>query len=147
MRLAIEAARRVPAHPFGAVIVCRSAGECLAIGVNRSAENPIIHGEIDAINRCASAYPGADWTDLALYTTAEPCPMCQAAILWAGISELYFGTSIPQLQGMGWDQIGIRAVDIARHAPFRKITVVGGILESECDALFERALKLEGVSH
>lgn len=48
MRLAIESARTVASVPFGAVIVRPATGECLATGANRSAENPIFHGEIFA---------------------------------------------------------------------------------------------------
>jgi tRNA(Arg) A34 adenosine deaminase TadA len=139
MRLAIASARTVPAHPFGAVIVRPATGECLAIGANRSDENPVLHGEIDAINRCAAAHPGIDWSDLALYTTAEPCPMCQSAIAWVGIPEVYYGTSIPCLQKMGWRQIEIRAEEVIRRTPFRDIRIVGEILETECDALFTAA--------
>ena len=139
MRLAIEAARTVPSVPFGAVIVRRTTGECLAIGANRSAENPILHGEIDAIIRCVAAHRNVDWTDLALYTTAEPCPMCQSAIAWAGISAVFYGTSIRYLQHLGWNQIDIRAEEVARRTPFRSISIVGGILESECNTLFAAA--------
>ncbi len=139
MRLAIESARTVPSKPFGAVIVRRATGDCLATGANRSRTNPILHGEIDAIIGCAAAYPDVDWTGLSLYTTAEPCPMCQSAIAWAGISAVYYGTSIRYLQEAGWNQIDIRAEEVVRRTPFRSITVVGGILESECNALFEAA--------
>ncbi len=146
MRLAIRAARGVPAAPFGAVIVRAATGECVASGANRASENPVYHGEIDAINRCSAAHPGIDWTELALYTTAEPCPMCQSAIAWAGISSVYYGTSIPHLQKAGWNQIDIRAVEVARRTPFRRLRVVGGILESECNALFAAAAAVRGLS-
>jgi tRNA(adenine34) deaminase len=139
MRLAIESARTVPAHPFGAVIIRPATGECLAMGANRLDENPVLHGEIDAINRCAAAHPGIDWTDLALYTTAEPCPMCQSAIAWAGIPEVYYGTSIPRLRETGWRQIDIRAEEVIRRTPFRDVRIVGAILEAECNALFAAA--------
>ena len=89
MRLAIEAARSVPRRPFGTVIVRPARGEFVAVGANRCDENPILHGEIDAINRCAAAHPGIDWSELALYTTAEPCAMCLSAIVWAGIPIVY----------------------------------------------------------
>jgi tRNA(adenine34) deaminase len=38
---------------------------------------------------------------LVLYTTAESCPMCQAAILWSGIGTVVFGSSIRFLQQQG----------------------------------------------
>jgi tRNA(adenine34) deaminase len=139
MRLAIVMAQKVPRYPFGAVIVRPTTGEVLAKGYNRSSRNPLVHGEIDVINRCAAAHAPVDWTTLDLYTTAEPCPMCQSAIEWAGIATVYFGTSIPFLQQHGWRQIDIRAEEVARRTPFRQTKVIGGILELECNALFEAA--------
>lgn len=139
MRLAIVMAQQVPQYPFGAVIVRRSTEEVLAQCCNRSSRNPTLHGEIDVINRCAAAHARVDWTALDLYTTAEPCPMCQSAIEWAGIATVYFGTSIPFLKQHVWRQIDIRAEEVARRTPFRQTTVIGGILERECNALFEAA--------
>jgi tRNA(adenine34) deaminase len=139
MRLAIIMAQKVPRYPFGAVIVRRATGEVLAKGYNRSSRNPTIHGEIDVINRCAAKHAPVDWTALDLFTTAEPCPMCQSAIEWAGMATVYFGTSIPFLQQHGWRQIDIRAEEVARRTPFRNTKVIGGVLEQECNALFEAA--------
>jgi tRNA(adenine34) deaminase len=139
MRRAIALARQVPRLPFGAVLVRRAMGGIVAEGFNRSSESPTFHGEIDAINRCAAAHPSIDWTELDLYTTAEPCPMCQSAIEWAGIATVYYGTSIPYLKDRGWWQIDIRAEEVARRTPFRRTTIVGGILARECNALFDTA--------
>jgi tRNA(Arg) A34 adenosine deaminase TadA len=69
---------------------------------NKSAINPTFHGEIDAINQLVLYNPGIDGNKLVLYTTAEPSPMCQGAILWTGIEMVVFGTSIRSLQKMGW---------------------------------------------
>lgn len=141
MRQAIAIAGQAPKFPVGAVIIRRTTGEIIARGFNRSAESPTFHGEIDAINRCAAVYSQINWSELDLYTTAEPCPMCQSAIEWAGISTVYYGTSIPYLQSLGWRQIDIRAEEVARRTPFRQTRVIGGILEVECNALFEARLK------
>jgi tRNA(Arg) A34 adenosine deaminase TadA len=137
MRRAIELARTVARLPFAALLV-REPGEVVAEGANRSHEGPIWHGEIDVIHRCAVAHPGIDWTELTLYSTAEPCPMCQAAILWAGIRQVVFGTSIRYLQSRGWPQIDILAEEVTRRTPFRSCALVGGVLEAECNALFEQ---------
>src|SRR5437773_1325994 len=93
MRRAIELAAKVPDLPFGAVIVDRECGEIVAEGWNKSSLNPTWHGEIDAINQLATAHAEMDRNRLVLYTTAEPCPMCQGAILWSGIETVVFGTS------------------------------------------------------
>jgi tRNA(Arg) A34 adenosine deaminase TadA len=137
MRRAIGQARDVPLLPFGAVLVRAASGEVLAEGHNRTAASPTFHGEIDVINRLAADQPRVDWSSLVLYTTAEPCPMCQSAIEWAGIPWVVFGSSIPFLQSLGWWQIDIRAAEVARRTPFRRTAVLGGVLEKECNALFE----------
>ena len=139
MRLAIAAARSSPDAPFGAVLVEGSTGEVVAGGVNRWRENPTWHGEVDAINRCAAGRPDIAWSGLRLYTTAEPCCMCQGAILWAGIPEVIFGTSIRTLIRMGWRQIDIAAEEVVRRSDVAGCRITGGVLEAECDALFEAA--------
>lgn len=137
MRLAIEQAKKVPKLPFGAVIVDSRSNKSLAEGHNRSKDSPTFHGEIDVINRlAASPERPEDWSPLVLYTTAEPCPMCQSAIAWAGIGATVFGSSIPFLQELGWWQIAIRAEEVIRRTSFRRMALLGGVLEEECNALF-----------
>lgn len=140
MRRAIELAANVPDFPFGALIVDRGSGRILAEGWNKSSFNPTFHGEIDAINQLVLSNPGIDGQKLVLYTTAEPCPMCQAAVLWTGIEMVVFGTSIRSLQKMGWRQIDILAEEVVRRSPAWRCTITGGVLEQECDALFSRAI-------
>ena len=144
MRRAIARAREVPLLPFGAVLVRGATGEVLAEGHNRSSAGPTFHGEIDVINRLAADQPQADWGSLVLYTTAEPCPVCQSAVEWAGIPWVVYGSSIPFLQGLGWWQIDIRAAEVARRTPFRRTGVLGGVLAKECNALFEAAQRRPG---
>jgi tRNA(Arg) A34 adenosine deaminase TadA len=142
MRRAIRLAANNPKYPFAAVLVDedkRVVGE----GWNRSALNPTWHGEMDAINKCAAAHPRIDWTKLTLYTTAEPCAMCQGAVAWAGIKRVVFGSSIPFLKSIDVWAIDIRAEELARLAAFRKCTVVGGVLEEECNKLFRAALTVK----
>jgi tRNA(adenine34) deaminase len=136
MRRAIELAAKVPNLPFGAVIVNRHSGQIVAEGWNKSSINPTWHGEIDAINQFVLSHPGIDGTNLVLYTTAEPCPMCQGAILWTGIEMVIFGTSIRFLQKNGWRQIDILAEEVVRRSPTWRCTLIGGVLEQECNALF-----------
>ena len=142
MRRAIRLAANNPKYPFAAVIVDeekRVVGE----GWNRSVVNPTWHGEMDAINKCAAAHPRIDWTKLTLYTTAEPCAMCQGAVAWAGIKRVVFGSSIPFLKSIDVWAIDIRAEELARLAAFRKCAVVGGVLEEECNKLFRAALMVK----
>ncbi len=139
MQEAIACATQVPTRPFGAVIVVAERAEVIARGFNRTDVSPTFHGEVDVINRCAENHPKIEWNGLVLYTTAEPCPMCQSAISWAGISMVVFGSSIPFLKSLAWNQIDIRAEEVARLTPFNKCEILGGVLEKECDALFHAA--------
>ena len=136
MKRAIELARRNPNAPFGALLVDRRTGEVVAEGWNRGSKNPILHGEIDTILRAGAGDP--EWPELVLYTTAEPCPMCQSAICWAGVPEVVYGTSIDTLKRLGWQQIDIPSQEVAKRTPFMDCSITGGILEEECDSLFSR---------
>ena len=142
MRRAIRLAANNPKYPFAAVIVDEEK-KVVGEGWNRSAQNPTWHGEMDAINKCAAAHPGIDWTKLTLYTTAEPCAMCQGAVAWAGIKRVVFGSSIPFLKSLDVWSIDIRAEELACLAAFRKCAVVGGVLEEECNRLFRAALMVK----
>ena len=142
MRAAISAASNAQRNPFGAVIVEQGSGEIVARGWNRTEENRLWHGEVDALNQLDRNDKSLDASSLCLYTTAEPCPMCQAAIVWAGLGEVRFGTTIPTLQQLGWNQIEIRATEVAEKAAFHGCVVSGGCLEDECNALFAAASRL-----
>jgi tRNA(adenine34) deaminase len=143
MRRAIRLAGNNPKYPFAALLVDQQRGVVIAEGWNRSDQNPTWHGEMDAINKCASSHPKIDWTKLTLYTTAEPCAMCQGAVAWAGIRRVVFGSSIPFLKSLNWWAIDIRAAELSRLAAFRECTVAGGVLEEECNKLFRAALNVK----
>jgi tRNA(Arg) A34 adenosine deaminase TadA len=141
MAEAIEMATRQPKYPFGCVLVDRENGEIVARGYNRGCQNPTWHGEIDAINNLVANSAPRDWSELDLYTTAEPCPMCQGAILWAAIGRVIYGTSIPRLMELGWKQIDIRAEEVVTRSTFGRCELIGGVLASECDQLFRAAMR------
>jgi hypothetical protein len=77
-----------------------SIGQIVAEGWNKSSANPTWHGEIDAINRLAESPVKLESSQLVLYTTAEPCPMCQGAILWSAAVQA--GTA--RCSGVCWSR-------------------------------------------
>ena len=121
--------------PFGAVIVERERDEVVCSGKVEYRENPIFHGEIVAINNCAKHRPKVRWENLTLYTTAEPCPMCQSAVLWTGISQVVYGTSIQDMIRMGINQIRLESPTVAAAAPFYDGSIVGGVLNERTDEI------------
>lgn len=139
MRFAIELARQNPEAPFGAILVDGRTGKTVAEGINRWRENPVLHGEMDGILKLVQSTDDIPWSQLTLYTTAEPCCMCMGAILWTGIGSVVFGTSIATLTQLGWKQIQISAAEVLRHCPSARCELLPGVLEEECDALFRTA--------
>ncbi|MBA4192211.1 MAG: nucleoside deaminase [Planctomycetaceae bacterium] len=136
MQRAIALTSHTPDRPFGAVIVDRVTSGIVAEGWNKSEENALWHGEIDALNSLVKAGRGGAGSSLVLYTTAEPCPMCMAACLWSGIGTVVFGTSIRFLIDIGWRQVDIPAEEVALRSSGFVCDVIGGVLESECNELF-----------
>ena len=57
----------------------------------------------EAGEACPSVSTIAD--QLEVYTTAEPCPMCMGAIVWAGIPKVFFGSTVKHLLACGYPQI------------------------------------------
>jgi tRNA(adenine34) deaminase len=124
--------------PFAAVIVNRHTGEIVCEGVNRYRDSPTFHGEIVAINACARLSPRIEWRDLALYTTAEPCPMYMAAIVWTRIPEVVYGTSVEALIEVGADQFRLDSPTVAAAAPFYSGRIIGGVLKERADPIYRR---------
>ncbi len=137
MRRAIEIAHGNPEAPFGCVIVDAVSGETLAEGLNDADRSPILHGETDAILRLFENHPDLEPSNLVLYTTAEPCPMCSGAILWSGIPQVVIGTSIETLKELGLPQIDLSCEAVSERASFGSFEVTRGVLETECDELFK----------
>ncbi|MCK9511835.1 MAG: nucleoside deaminase [Pigmentiphaga sp.] len=138
MHEAIVMARRNPRYPFGAVITDRDSGEILARGVNDGGTNPILHGEIDCLNRYVAEHGNRDWDRRILYTTGEPCPMCMSALAWAGIAGVVYASSIATLRAAGIPQIMIGAAEVAAAANFYHGELLGGILAEHTDPMFLR---------
>src|SRR5580704_5907776 len=108
----------------------------LAQGVSSGKTNPILHGEIVAINDYAARHGNQGWADGILYTTGEPCPMCMSAIVWAGLGGVVYGSSISALAEAGIAQIMIDSSAVRDAASFYRGRIMGGILRAETDALF-----------
>lgn len=136
MRAAITMAAQNAAYPFGAVITNAKSGEILAKGVNQTSQNPVLHGEMVCIDNYVSQQGNKNWGDCVLYTTGEPCPMCMSALVWAGIGGVVYGSSAASIKASGIDIFTFSAKNINKGNSFSQTQLIGGILESECNALF-----------
>ena len=55
--------------------------------------DPTAHAEIVAIRNACKKLNTFDLSNLILYTSCEPCPMCLSAIIWSNIKTVYYGCS------------------------------------------------------
>jgi tRNA(adenine34) deaminase len=69
-----------------------------------------------------------------MYSTCEPCPMCMANALWAGLDRVVYGATIADAS-LHCLQIHISADEVARRADMRSI-VGGPVLRELCNTLF-----------
>ena len=99
---AYEGIKQKHGGPFGSVVV--KNGKIIGRGHNRvlKDKDPTCHGEIMAIRDACKNLNSFDLSDCVLYTTAEPCPMCKGAILWANISKVYYGCNIEDTDKIGF---------------------------------------------
>lgn len=88
--------------PFGAVIV--SGGEIISSAHNTVIEShdPTAHAEVNAIRKACEKLNTHDLSGCVLYTSAEPCPMCLSAIIWANIKTVYFANTKKDADNIGF---------------------------------------------
>ncbi|PGH34566.1 hypothetical protein GX50_02649 [[Emmonsia] crescens] len=146
-----------PFIAFATVIVKHTTpgelGDLICIGVNENSKsgNPTSHGEIAAITNCTNILTDKNgrfnmtplqaleaFKEFTLYTNVESCPMCAAAIRWAGFKEYVYGTSIETLVRKGWPQIRISSREIFEHSYDLPSSskLIAGVLTNETDPYF-----------
>lgn len=142
MSATIEVAASNPTAPYGAIIVYDNK-DILLKSVNSTQNHPLMHGELSVIHTLFNNGFNGDCSKLSLYTTAEPCPMCAAAIYWAMIPKVVYGSSIAFLHELFGRQIQLSAEEIFSKTPdFYNVNLIGGVMEEECNQLFSAAKKL-----
>ena len=123
--------------PVGAVIV-DALGNLIAKAGNQTLEmkDPTAHAEMLAIRSAARILNSERLIDCDLYITLEPCAMCAAAISFARIRRIYFGSADEK---MGAIENGPRffTQPTCHHAP----EVYGGIGESQAQNMLREFFK------
>jgi len=129
--------------PFGAVIV--SKGEIVARGHNEVLKRgePTRHAEMCAISKAARFFRSHLFLGAEIYSTTEPCVMCFAAIHWARMPRVYFGTTIRDVNALGFNELTIsnRRLKGLGRSP---VEIVPGFLREECRELLEYWRRLPG---
>ena len=108
MKVAIEEANInmkenfVNGGPFGAVIV--KDGKIISRAHNTvlKSKDATAHAEVNAIREASKVLNTHDLSGCILYTSAEPCPMCLSAIIWANIDKVYYGCTKDDAKDIGF---------------------------------------------
>ena len=100
--LSIDKMQAGEGGPFGALVVRNS--EIVSRGWNQvtTINDPTAHAEIVAIREACRELDTFWLGDCELYVNCEPCPMCLAAIYWAGIRKIYYGADRQDAANIGF---------------------------------------------
>ena len=122
--------------PFGALIVNTKTGQQLMRAINavRKENDPSSHAEVRTVRKATKKLKSPSLKGYTMYTTCEPCPMCMANALWAGLDRVVFGATIKDAS-KHCKQIYVPAREVLRRSDMTCI-VDGPILRDECYKLF-----------
>lgn len=120
---------------FGAVVARDGVLVSAAHDTDKTSGDPTAHAEITAI-RIAADRLGGDFSRCMLVSTHEPCPMCAAAALWAGIKQIAYGYSIRKAIAQGRRRIDLGCRELFRRAG-ASVEVTAGVHEAACAVLYD----------
>jgi len=136
MRMALaeaEAALAVGEFPVGCVVT--HDGTVVASGARSGSggarPNELDHAEIAALRRLDAVPASADRRAMSIYCTMEPCLMCYAAILLAGLGRIVYAYEDVMGGGTRCDLSGLPPLYRERQVP-----VISHVLRRESLALF-----------
>lgn len=123
--------------PFAAEIVRSTTGERLMRALNAVApqNDPSAHAELRTVRLACRKLKSYSLKGYTLYSTCEPCPMCMANALWAGLDRVVFGATIDDANRF-CRQIRIAATEVVERSDMSATVVTGPICRDECLALF-----------
>lgn len=138
MQLAIEKCREGLAagqSPFGCAI--ERNGKVIACSHNTVVMTTDItaHAEVNAIREACRTIGDIFLDGAIVATTCEPCPMCMAALHWARVDTVYYGATIHDAEGAGFNELQLPAADLLRIGG-SKLKLVPEVLHQECRQLF-----------
>jgi tRNA(Arg) A34 adenosine deaminase TadA len=122
--------------PFGAMLVETATGKPFLRAVNavRKENDPSSHAELRTVRKATKKLGKPSLKGYTLYTTCEPCPMCMANALWAGLDRVVFGATIADAN-KHCKQIHISARELNRRSDM-PLALTGPVLRKEAYALF-----------
>ncbi len=137
MRMALKEAERALAakeFPVGCVLVYD--GEIVVSGARRASRmdqrNELDHAEMVALRRLVDRECAASPQDISAYCTMEPCLMCLAALMLAGIGTIVY--AYEDVMGGG---TGLAADGLPAFYAQRRPRIIRGVMRRESLQLFQ----------
>jgi tRNA(adenine34) deaminase len=118
--------------PVGAVVVHN--GQIIGRGHNQREElgDPTAHAEMVALRQAAQVLSGWRLSEVTLYCTMEPCPMCSGAMVLARLPHLVYAVDDPKAGAAG------SVFDIVRSPRLNhQVQVTKGVLADEVRELLD----------
>lgn len=139
MRRAIwlaETARERGDTPVGSVVV--RDGRIIGEGIEsvQTDEDLTAHAEVRAVQEACRTLNTLDLSGCILFTTVEPCCMCSFILRCARISRVVIGRAAPHIGGVSSKYPLLADPTIPGWASPPSIVI--GVLEAECSALFRK---------
>lgn len=129
MRIALEEAKKAAEEdevPVGAVGVIGEEIIACAHNKREQLQDPLAHAELLVIKEAAAKLKTWRLTELVVYVTLEPCPMCAGAMVQARIKKLVYGLADPRAGAAG------SVMNILQHESLNHfVEVKGGVLAEE----------------
>jgi len=125
-----EKALELDEVPIGCVIVQDDRIIARGHNLTEQLKDATAHSEIMSITSASAALETRYLTDVTLYVTIEPCPMCAGAIVLSRIPRLVFGAYDAKAGACG-TLFNIPEDKRLNH----QVHVVPGILDRECAGL------------
>jgi tRNA(adenine34) deaminase len=122
--------------PFGALILETKTGATLVRTINAVGpqNDPSCHAELRAVRLGCRRLKQPSLRGYTMYSTCEPCPMCMANLLWAGVDRVVYGATIEDAN-RHCNQIHIPAKEISDRSDM-PCEVVGPVERELAYALF-----------
>lgn len=136
--MAIETCREGLAagqSPFGCAIAIGDQVVARAHNTVVLSTDITAHAEVNAIRAGCKETGNIFLTDAVVATTCEPCPMCMAALHWARVGTVYYGATIANADGAGFNELQFPAAELLSRGG-SDVRLIGETLADECVQLF-----------
>jgi tRNA(Arg) A34 adenosine deaminase TadA len=132
--------------PFGCILV-DAGGRVIEEGENTTITtgDSIAHSELNLVHKLAGKHDWSYLNQCTLYASAEPCPMCSAAVFWSGIGRIVYALSKERYHAMARTAdpnhvFNISSKTLLEYAG-RKVTVSGPLMEEEASAMYQHWMR------